>query len=78
MQHGNRKRILGGTIDRLADHVSPLVPVEGRIQYLDLEVGFAARNGIQMGLDTAQDVLDIPIQILEFAAPAEIEEHLPY
>jgi hypothetical protein len=43
VQDGNGEGKLGMAVDRLAEDVGALVAVEGRVQNLDLRVGFGRR-----------------------------------
>ena len=78
VQHRNRKRILGGAVDRLADHVGSLVAVEGRAEHLDLEIDFAARHFAQVAEDGPVNVVDIAAEIGEGPLPAEVEQDLAH
>ncbi len=70
------ERVFHSAIDRLADHIGSFVAIEGRVEYLNLQVCLPWGNAAQMGGDASQDIVDVAVQIFELPIPIEIDEHL--
>jgi len=64
-------------IDHLADDVGGLVAVERRMQHLNLQVGLGLGKTAVVPLDRSHRVAGVPVEILERALPAEIENNSP-
>src|SRR6266542_2644621 len=75
VQDGDDERRLVVSVHNLADDVRGLVPVEGGAQHLQLKV--RCGNGLAVVLaQRVQDVLDVPLEVCERPAPAEVVKDL--
>jgi hypothetical protein len=64
-------------VDRLAEEIGRLVAVESRMQNLDLRVGLGPRPVAEALPGGTQDVINVPVEILERPLPVEVDDDLP-
>src|SRR5574343_1033270 len=74
VQDGDCEGVFECAVDCLANDVRGLVAVEGRAEYLDLEVELAPRHGFKLAAYGVINVADIAFQVGKRAVPVEVAQ----